>query len=202
MILLGPSGRVFAHSGCPWCAASLLFTRTQCPIHTAASPQIIHGLGLVNEAGHVSIALLPMSHLSKSSTTRIVSEPQEAQRWCSSCENPVQPDDCGTAGDNNHESEVSTNFIRIILVPDSQQTAQWFNAGSLTTFICRSSQIAAASKHIQQPLTYELWQRYLGLSDEHQQQFLQHYVTLCVWGNEALISRTCRIQPIEADLRI
>ena len=56
-------------------------------------------------------------------------------------------------------------------------------------------------KKVQQPLTFELWQKYLGLSEEHQQQFLQHYVTLCVWGNEALISRTCRTQPLEAELR-
>ena len=200
MMLLGPAGRVFAHSGCPWCAASLIFPRTQCPIHTAGSPQLIHGLGLVNEAGHVSIALSPMNSMSKDLAIKCGAEPQETQRWCSSCENPVQPA-IDAAGDHDQTSEVSMHFIRVILVPDSHQTAQWFNAGSLTTFICRSSQIAAASKHIQQPLTYELWQQYLGLSDEHQQQFLQHYVTLCVWGNEALISRTCRIQPVEADLR-
>ena len=201
MVILGPSGRVFTHYGCPWCAASLLFTRTQCPIHTSATPQLIHGIGLVNDSGHVSISLLPTYHLPNNIVTGMVSEPQEAQRWCSSCENPVQPANGVTACENNCESEVTTIFIRIILVPDCQQTAQWFNAGSLTTFICRSSQIAAASKRIQQPLTYELWQQYLGLSDEHQQQFLQHYVTLCVWGNEALLSRTCRIQPAEADLR-
>ena len=198
MMLLGPDGRAFSHTGCPWCAASLLFPKTQCPIHTEASHQLIHGLGLVNEAGHVSIALLPKNHILMNSAANRASEPQEAQRWCSSCENPVQSA-IGTPG-CDQTSEVLMNFIRIILVPDSQQTAQWFNAGSLSTFICRSSQIAAASKRIQQPITYELWKQYLGSSIEQQQQILRHYVTLCVWGNEALISRTCCIQPFEADL--
>ena len=201
MVILGPSGRVFTHYGCPWCAASLLFPRTQCPTHTSAPSQLLHGIGLVNESGHVSIALLPIHQIQGGAVTGTISEPREAQRWCSSCENPVIPPNDESTTENHHEQGSSANFIRIILVPEGQQTTQWFNAGSLTTFICRSSQIAAASKRVQQPLTFDLWQKYLSLSEEHQQQFLQHYVTLCVWGNEALISRTSRMQPLEADLR-
>ena len=170
-------------------------------MHTSASSQLLHGIGLVNELGHVSIALLPTHHTQVGTAVGMVTEPGEAQRWCSSCENPVMPPNDESTKESHNEQELSASFIRIILVPDAQQTTQWFNAGSLTTFICRSSQIAAASKKMQQPLTFDLWQKYLGLPEEHQQQFLQHYVTLCVWGNEALISRTCRIQPLEAELR-
>ena len=170
-------------------------------MHTSPSSQLLHGIGLVTESGHVSIALLPTHHIQVGAAVGVVTEQGEAQRWCSSCENPVLPPNYESKKESHNEQEIPANFIRVILVPEALQANQWFNAGSLTTFICRSSQIAAASKKMQQPLTFELWQKYLGLPEEHQQQFLQHYVTLCVWGNEALISRTCRIQPLEAELR-
>ena len=170
-------------------------------MHTSPSSQLLHGIGLVTESGHVSIALLPTHHIQVGAAVGVVTEQGEAQRWCSSCENPVLPPNYESKKESHNEQELPANFIRVILVPEALQVNQWFNAGSLTTFICRSSQIAAASKKMQQPLTFDLWQKYLGLPEEHQQQFLQHYVTLCVWGNEALISRTCRTQPLEAELR-
>ena len=192
---------VFTHYGCPWCAASLLFPRTQCPVHTLPPCSLLHGIGLITETGHVSIALLPTHSTQARSEVGVAANQGEAQQWCSSCENPVQPPNDDSKEDIHGEQELPAAFIRVILVPEALQVNQWFNAGSLTTFLCRSSQIAAASKKMQQPLSYDHWQQYLGLPEEHQQQFLQHYLTLCVWGNEALISRTCRVLPIEADLR-
>ena len=170
-------------------------------MHTLPSCPLLHGIGLVTESGHVSIALLPTHNTQVRTEVGVAVDQGEAQQWCSSCENPVRPPIDESNKDIQREQELPAAFIRVILVPEAQQITQWFNAGSLTTFLCRSSQIAAASKKMQQPLTFDHWQQYLGLPEEHQLQFLQHYVTLCVWGNEARISRTCRVQPLVADLR-
>ena len=124
-----------------------------------------------------------------------------AQQWCSPCENPVRHPAADSSAGTHSEETMSATFIRVILVAESHQVHQWFNAGSLTTYLCRSSQIAAASKRFHQPLSIDQWQLYLSFTEEQQQQFLQQYQTLCVWGNEELISRTSRVQPLEADLR-
>ena len=78
-VMIGVTGVAFAHRGCPWCAASLLFPQTICPTHTLPPYPFLHGIGLVSDAGHISIAILP-SDVGKVATTPNVESQQGGAR--------------------------------------------------------------------------------------------------------------------------
>lgn len=96
------------------------------------------------------------------------------------------------------EKKQPTILFQVLLTHESLQQEQWFNAGSVKTYICRSVYVTNAAKQIKQPFTRADWELYVRGSQEQSTQIAQQFSMLHVWGTEALLSRVCQVRPPEA----
>ena len=188
--LLSSSGRLFTHKGCPCCVGSLLFPRHLCPVHCPQVKQPFKAVGILLESGHLSMS---------------IEEPAPPPA-------PMQIDQgkptLGFRGDQGQNAEESVPshvrndgkivLFQVLLTHEVHQQEQWFNAGSVKTYICRSVHVTNAAKQSSQPLTQADWGVYVKGSKEQSEQIAQRFSMLHVWGTEALLSRVCHVRPPEA----
>ena len=90
-------------------------------------------------------------------------------------------------------------MLFIVLVAHaSEQKEQWFNEGSLKTFLCKSGTLGNALKNEKYRVTEEDWRTFVNVFDLKETGIRDEVAILYVWGTCALWKKINTVRPPEA----
>ena len=172
-----------------------------CPIHTNSHTPQVKAIGLLDDSGTLSIA--------------VANSPPCSQSDVVNCDLDVDGEGPPASGAPSHPSHGSRDGGRqpealselnddalvlfIVLVAHaSVQIEQWFNEGSLRTFLCQSGSLGKVLQIEKYPVTHEDWKTFVNVLNLQETGIRDEVAILYVWGTCALWKKINVVRPPEA----
>ena len=86
----------------------------------------------------------------------------------------------------------------VIVAHASEQRDQWFNEGSLKTYLCKSITLGNALRNEKYQVTLDDWKTFVNVHDLKESGIQGEVAILHVWGTCALWKRMNTVRPPEA----
>ena len=86
----------------------------------------------------------------------------------------------------------------VLVAHASEQTEQWFNEGSLRTFLCQSGSLGKVLQNEKYPVTQEDWKTFANVFNLQETGIRDEVAILYVWGTCALWKKINVVRPPEA----
>ena len=86
----------------------------------------------------------------------------------------------------------------VLVAHASEQTEQWFNEGSLRTFLCQSGSLGKVLQNEKYRVTGEDWKTFVNVFNLKETGIRDEVAILYVWGTCALWKKINVVRPPEA----
>ena len=199
--LFSPHALIYSYTGCPFCGGAPIVSHSYCPIHTNLHTPQVKAIGLLEDSGTLSIAVANRPPCSQSCL--IDCEFDEGANGPPAAGAPANPSSDSQRGGRQSEALSQLNdgafvlFI-ILIAHASEQTEQWFNEGSMRTFLCRSGSLGKSLQNEKYKVTEEDWKTFVNVADLKEIGIRDEVAILYVWGTCALWKKINTVRPPEA----
>ena len=199
--LFSSQALTYSYTGCPYCGGASIVSHSFCPIHTNSHTPQVKAIGLLEDSGTLSIAVANCPPCGQSCLVD-----------CEVDEETNGPPAAGAPGISSPglrkgglQSEAlsqlndSALVLFIVLIAHaSEQTEQWFNEGSMRTFLCQSGSLGKVLQNEKYRVTEEDWKTFVNVFDLRETGIRDEVAILYVWGTCALWKKINMVRPPEA----
>ena len=191
----------YSYTGCPFCGGASIVSHSFCPIHTNSHTPQVKAIGLLEDSGTLSIAVANCPPCSQSDLVDCEADAKVTGPPATGAPDISSPG----LRDGGLQSEVLSKLndnalvLFIVLVAHaSEQTEQWFNEGSLRTFLCQSGSLGKVLQNEKYRVTGEDWKTFVNVFNLKETGIRDEVAILYVWGTCALWKKINVVRPPEA----
>ena len=192
---------IFSYVGCPFCGGAAIVPHSYCPFHTNSRTPRVKAIGLLEDSGKFSIAVANCPPNSQAGP--VDCDAFEGAHGPSAADAPNTSSSASHSNGQSSEALAQLNdnalVLFIVMVAHaSEQKDQWFNEGSLKTYLCQSGTLGNALKTEKYKVTAADWRTFVNVIDLKETGICDEVAILYVWGTCALWKRINKVRPPEA----